>query len=231
MSILSVLKKAALNLKIVPVNDDFVIPIGVPFIAMFNPESFAIHEDIEWNAKCPPGKSGSDMHYQRTKPRTFTIEFTLDGTGVNTNGVKIPVTVQVALFRTATTAMNGLLHRPAFLLVQYGTFICACVLNSSEVTYTMFDPNGLPLRAKISARFTERTPNKLQSILNMLSSPDLTHQVEVKDGDKLPTLTYKIYNNQNYYLQVAKVNKLKNFRKLKAGSTLIFPPIADKKTQ
>jgi hypothetical protein len=92
----------------------------------------------------------------------------------------------------------------------------------------MFDMFGLPIRAKISASFTERTPSGLGALLSMLSSPDLTHKIEVKEGDILPLLTYKTYNNQNYYLQVARVNKLKNFRKLKAGTTLVFPPISDK---
>jgi nucleoid-associated protein YgaU len=64
--------------------------------------------------------------------------------------------------------------------------------------------------------------------MSMLSSPDLTHSVQVKDGDLLPLLTSQIYKDQNYYLQVAKVNKLKNFRKLKAGTTLVFPPISNK---
>jgi len=91
----------------------------------------------------------------------------------------------------------------------------------------MFDIFGLPIRAKISASFTERTPSGLGAILSMLSSPDLTHTRTVAEGDILPLMTYKIYKDQNYYLQVAKVNKLKNFRKLKAGSTIIFPPIAD----
>jgi nucleoid-associated protein YgaU len=62
----------------------------------------------------------------------------------------------------------------------------------------------------------------------MFSSPDLTHRVTVAQGDILPLMTYEVYDDQNYYLQVAKVNKLKNFRKLKAGTTLVFPPIADK---
>lgn len=224
MSLTSVLKKTALNLKIIPINDD-TFPIGIPFIAMFNPENFAIHEDLDWSTDCSGGSSGSDMHYQATKPRTFTLVFTLDGTGVGSNGVKIPVMAQIALFRVATTEIKGLLHQPAFLLVQYGTFICACVLNSSDVSYTMFDQYGLPLRAQVTASFTERTPNKLQNILNMLSSPDLTHRVQVKEGDILSLLTYNIYDDQTFYLQVAKVNKLKNFRKLKAGSTLVFPPI------
>ena len=219
--------KLPFNLKIIPISTSG-FPIGIPFIAMFNPESFAINEEIDWNAQCPPGNQGSDYLYNKTKPRKFTIEFTLDGTGVNTNGIKIPVTAQIILFRAATTGVRGDLHRPNFLLVQYGTFINTCILNSSTVTYTMFDMFGLPIRARVSASFTERTVKTLSDILGMLSSPDLTHKVEVKQGDTLPLLTYNTYNNQTYYLQVAKVNKLKNFRNLKAGTTLVFPPIEDK---
>ena len=219
--------KLPFNLKIIPISTSG-FPIGIPFIAMFNPESFAINEEIDWNDQCPPGNQVSDYLYNKTKPRKFTIEFTLDGTGVNTNGVKIPVTAQIILFRAATTGVRGDLHRPNFLLVQYGTFINTCILNSSTVTYTMFDMFGLPIRARVSASFTERTVKTLSDILGMLSSPDLTHKVEVKQGDTLPLLTYNTYNNQTYYLQVAKVNKLKNFRNLKAGTTLVFPPIEDK---
>jgi nucleoid-associated protein YgaU len=220
------LAKLPFNLKIIPLNEDG-IPAGIPFLAMFNPESFSIKEDVKWEADCTVGTAGADPVYKATRARSFTLEFTLDGTGVNTNGVKIPVTAQVLLFRTATTKIVGSSHRPPYLLVQYGTFISTCNINTSTVTYTMFDIFGLPIRAKISASFTERTPSGLGAILSMLSSPDLTHTRIVAEGDILPLMTYKIYKDQNYYLQVAKVNKLKNFRKLKAGSTIIFPPIAD----
>lgn len=219
--------KLPFNLKIIPMNKDG-IPMGLPFLAMFNPENITIREQLVWHENNPPGAEGSDPTYTKTQPRTFTLEFTIDGTGVNTNGVKIPVTAQVLLFRSATTHIAGVLHRPPYLLVQYGLFISTCVINSSSVTYTMFDMFGLPIRAKISATFTERTVSGLSNVLNMLSSPDLTHKITVKEGDLLPYLTYQTYNNQNYYLQVAKVNKLKNFRKLQAGSTLVFPPISSK---
>lgn len=224
--------KLPFNLKIIPTNKDGIPFAGapfVPFIAMFNPESFSIRDSLQWEDRSAAGKEGSDATFKRTRPRTFTMEFTLDGTGVNTNGVKIPVTAQVALFRLVTTNLQGTIHRPPYLMVQYGTFINTCILQSSNVTYTMFDMFGLPIRAKISATFTERVLGGLNAILGMLSSPDLTHQVTVQQGDILPMLTYKVYNNQQYYLQVAKVNKLKNFRKLKAGTTLTFPPIEDKK--
>jgi hypothetical protein len=158
-------------------------------------------------------------------PRSFTLEFTLDGSGVNMEGAKIPVTAQVLLFRAVTTKIVGAIHRPSYLIVQYGTFISKCVLKSSSVTYTMFDSFGLPIRAKVSAEFIERTPTGLTGLLNMLSSPDLTHRVEVKEFSLLPLLTYRTYNNQDYYLQVARANKIKNFRRLKPG-TLVMPPIA-----
>jgi hypothetical protein len=221
--------KLPFNLKIIPTSEDgipFAGPPFVPFIAMFNPESFAVHEDISWCNNAPPGSSGTDPTYGQLQPRTFTMEFTLDGTGVNTNGAKIPVTAQVALFRLVTTNVQGAIHRPPPLMVQYGTFVCTCVMNSSDVTYTLFDMFGLPIRAKISAKFTERKHGALSAVLDMLSSPDLTHHVGVKDGDTLPMLTYRVYNDQTYYLQVARVNRLKNFRKLVPGTTLVFPPIS-----
>lgn len=222
------LAKLPFNLKIISTDENGVPALGVPFLAMFNPESFAITEDLEWDSRAAVSKNGTDPKYVRIKPRTFTIDMTLDGTGVNTNGVKIPVTAQVALFRAATTSINGLIHRPPYLMIQYGTFICTCILLSSTVTYSMFDMFGLPIRAKISARFSERIVGSLNAILGMLSSPDLTHKVTVQAGDILPLLTYKTYHDQNFYLQVARVNRLKNFRRLKAGSTLTFPPLSKK---
>lgn len=218
--------KLPFNLKIIPVSPEG-IPMGVPFLAMFNPESVAIKEDVEYNPHCTPGESGSDPAFVRVKARTFTLELTIDGTGVNTNGVKIPVPLQIALFRASTTEMKGIIHRPAYLLVQYGTFVVRCILKTSTVTYTMFDKFGIPIRAKISASFTEVVDKVFSKIVGMLSSPDLTHVREVKEGDILPLLVHQIYQNQTYYLQVARVNRLKNFRRLTAGTTLFFPPLTD----
>ncbi|GAA4316849.1 hypothetical protein GCM10023149_14120 [Mucilaginibacter gynuensis] len=221
--------KLPFNLKILQTDENGIPVLGVPFLAMFNPENIAITEDVVWSLSKTPGQAGADPGFLGVQPRKFTLELILDGTGVNTNGVKIPVTAQILLFRAATTTVDGTKHRPHYLLVQYGLFLCNCALTSSTVTYTMFDMTGLPIRAKISATFVERTPNSYGSILSMLSSPDLTHSVQVKEWDILPLLTHQIYKDQSYYLQVARVNKLKNFRKLKAGSTLIFPPIEVKK--
>jgi len=215
--------KLPFNLKITQTDEKGNLKQDKQFTAMFNPEQFAIREEVELDVKAATGKTGTDPKPIRIKPRDFTVELTLDGTGVNTNGVKIPLKEQVELFRAVTTEIVGKIHRPAYLRVSYGDFICDCTLRSSTVTYTMFDKDGLPIRVKISASFVERT-----RAIDTSSSPDLTHRVQIQDGDILPLLTYKIYKNQNYYLQVARINKLKNFRKLKPATTLVFPPVSKK---
>lgn len=215
-------KKMLLNLKIIPTAREGY-PIGLPFITMFNPDNFTLKEDISYTSTQGIGTASDAKKYKQTKARTFSLVFTLDGTGVN--APKIPVLAQIVLFRQATTLVNGLLHKPNYLIVQWGTFICRCHLTTSSVEYNLFDQTGLPLRAKVTASFTEWIDPTFSAITSMLSSPDLTHKYEVKDGEILPLITHRIYNDQRYYLQVAKANKLKNFRKLKTGQVLVFPPI------
>ena len=217
-------KKMLLNLKIIPVMRDSSIPVGLPFITMFNPESFSITENVVY---CPPSSNGTEgeaAKFVKSKARTFSLEFVLDGTG--TNAPKISLLVQIALFREVTTLINGEIHKPNYLIVQWGTFICSCQMISSEIQYTLFDQAGLPLRAKIKATFEEFTSGSFGQILGMLSSPDLTHVHKVTDGEILPSIVFKTYKDQRYYLQVARANKLKNFRKLKADLDLNLPPIA-----
>ena len=42
----------------------------------------------------------------------------------------------------------------------------------------------------------------------------------------MPQLCFAIYGDPRYYLQVADVNGLGNFRDLEAGVNLVFPPLA-----
>jgi hypothetical protein len=217
-------KKLLLNLKIIPIHPKYFFPLGLPFLTMFNPETLAIDEGAEYDRSCIPGRAGDNPRFKRVTSRKFTLSFTLDGTGVN--APKIPVTAQVLLFREATTLMNGVFHQPNHLLVQWGTFISKCKITTSKVDYTLFDEFGLPLRAKVTATFEEYVDEVFSQISSMLSSPDLTHVHTVKRGEILPLIVARTYNDQRYYLQVARANRLKNFRKLTDEFQLELPPIA-----
>ena len=94
-----------------------------------------------------------------------------------------------------------------------------------DITFKLFKSDGTPLRATATAKFKGFIEDNLRVALENNTSPDLTHVRIVTEGDTLPLMTYRIYGDSKYYLEVAKVNKITNFRKLKVGQQIFFPPI------
>ena len=89
----------------------------------------------------------------------------------------------------------------------------------------MFAPDGTPLRAKLAISVTEHIDTTLINKILKLESPDLSKAIVVNAGDTLPLLCFKEYGDSSLYPKVAKVNNLKNYRKLEQGMELLFPPI------
>lgn len=215
------------KLTIVPFEDSETVqsgpPAGPPFVAQFNPESFSINNEIEYGTDEPPeGDVGGEAKFKGIKPRTFSFDFLMDGTGAA--GDKRDVLEQVDAFR-ATTGFLGKSHQPHFLVLNWGAFVANCVLESFAINYKLFRPDGTPLRAVLSAVFREHTPPELKERQKNLSSPDLVHAHLVKEGEHLSLLVHREYRDPAFYYQVAEANRLDTVRALPTGSTLFLPPI------
>ena len=90
----------------------------------------------------------------------------------------------------------------------------------------MFKPSGEPLRARVQLGFIGFMSKEEEALRANRSSPDMSHLIEVKAGDTLPTLCYRVYKDSSYYLEVARVNNMTDFRDIKPGSKLLFPPLS-----
>jgi len=96
---------------------------------------------------------------------------------------------------------------------------------STDISYTHFRPDGSALRAKVSLAFSQYVAPKTVKQQDQDQSPDVSHIVTVVEGDTLPQLCQKIWNDDSYYIQVARFNNLDKFRNMKGIEQLIFPPI------
>lgn len=208
--------------------------IGVPkevFKVMFNPESYSLSYKNYYNEIQAPGSSSKQAGYQMSGPADFSLKMIFDGTGVSDEGFvallsKPDVEKEVQRFLKATFHMDGELHEPKFLKIRWGSQLkFDCRLESVTVNYTLFDAGGNALRAELDAAFVNDIETEKRAKLEKKSSPDLTHKRIVKEHDTLPLLCQSIYGTPDYYLQVAKANKLTNFRNLKPGQELFFPPV------
>ena len=127
-------------------------------------------------------------------------------------------------FRTIVSSYNGNIHRPNFLRISWNLLIFRCVCTSFDVKYTLFKPDGSPLRAEITLSLTgsEDFSTKAKKAAN--NSPDLTHHRIFLAGDSLPLMCYRIYGDSSYYLDVARKNKLNNIYDIKPGTAIYFYP-------
>jgi len=195
------------------------------FEVMFNPQEYSLKYEIESDAAQGIGTSDSEPTFKKIKPQNFSLDFTIDGTGAT--GSKVDVEKKVSKFLDVTYIYKGAEHRPWYLKIHWGSLNFKCILKSTSVKYTLFNNDGKPIRAKINASFQGFTEDQLRVAKEDSNSPDLTHMRTVNEGDTLPLMCYRIYGDSRYYLHVAKANNLVNFRNLKTGQKIFFPPITD----
>lgn len=205
------------------------------FSVQINPASYSRSYEICYNNVQPQGSSSGSPEFNRTKSNVVTFDLIFDATGVVPSPVpgKPPATSngvadQIERFLNLVFSFDGKIHSPKFLRLQWGSaFIFDCRLTKLDLEYTMFAPDGTPLRAKAASSFAEYTNKVELAKEENKSSPDLSHVRVVKAGDTLPLLCSQIYGSSEHYVQVAAANNLVDFRNLTTGSTLIFPPLAN----
>ncbi|MEP1781603.1 LysM peptidoglycan-binding domain-containing protein [Reichenbachiella sp.] len=209
------------------------------FTVLINPDSYAEDYKIKYTEPKAAGTKIGSRQFDRVLPQNLSLKLVFDSTGIVSDGISFggireepkSVPVQLKEFMSRAFDYNGETHEPRYLKIIWGKNkrgVFKGRLDSVNVKYTLFESDGTPLRAIADAKLTGSIDKETELKDKVNSSPDLTHIRTVKEGDTLPLMTYRIYGDASYYLEVARVNKLSNIRQLKAGTKILFPPI-DKK--
>jgi hypothetical protein len=213
-------------------DQNFKKPVGKAFSVWINPASYNYKYQIKYNSRQAQGSNGTSPDFNKVATDTVTLDLMFDATGVipspnpslpdfSSNGIAD----QMAAFQKMVFTYNGLIHSPNYLWLAWSTLQFQCRLQTLGMNYTLFMPDGTPLRAKVSCSFLGFTSETQLAKQANNSSPDLSHLVEVRIGDTLPALCDRIYGTSLPYLQVAAVNGLADFRNLAVGAQLLFPPL------
>ncbi len=226
-------KKALLTISFCTVSDGKISVDNSrkPFEAMINPAGYEHTYQLCYSKKRALGQPGTETKYSASKPEKIVLkELILDATGVVRSGLlgiddPIPVKDQIESLKKVVYDYVGTEHEAPIVQLKWGSFIFYGRIESLKFDYTLFKPSGEPLRAKVTLTFIEYQSSEEISKEAAQSSPDLTHLVEVKAGDTLPLLCYRIYRDSAYYPEVARINNLTHFRDLRPGIKLRFPPL------
>jgi LysM repeat protein len=209
---------------------------GKPFFEVqYNPETLSIRHESVFQDQQGIGTTSGSARFSHSRSKNLTVNLVLDGTHVGYFGVELlrhvpSVAEQLDDFLAICYQTQSSSHEPSYLKLSWGNGVLGksfdCRLQSVDVKYTSFGRDGSPLHAELVAQFVEALDPKKKAAADGHNSPDLTHRRTVVAGDTLPLLCREIYGSAEYYLRVAEVNGLDEFRRLRPGQELVFPPFA-----
>jgi hypothetical protein len=160
---------------------------------------------------------------------TLNVELALDGTGYATGDggswTAQDVEEQVTKIMEVIYDYDGGTHKPMYVVITWNNYAFLGHVKNLETEYKVFDQEGKCIVANISIELTIHMDNETAAKKQNRNSPDMSHLQVIKDGDKIPLICNDIYDDPTYYVQIAELNGLTNFRNVSIGKKLLFPPL------
>lgn len=202
---------------------DYTGKVG-QYTVQVNPEKYTQSFQIQYDRQGAAGSMNTPLKFNRMPPAEMKFELLFDATGA-LDGSPDDLAGTISDFMDIVYRYDGSIHEPRYLQVTWGKLTFGARLTSLSLNYTLFSPDGAPLRARADVTFMRYENAATISREEDRQSPDITHLVTVGANDRLPLLSYDIYRDTAWYYDLARRNDLIGFRRLRPGRTLTFPPL------
>ena len=200
----------------------------VPFL--FNPKELSVEKGNQFAEVNIPGLSSPILQFVRGNARSLTIDLFFDtyekGTDVRLFTDRITGWDAGSMFSKIPKGLMDIdsdLHAPPVCILVWGAFVFQCVIERVTKKFTMFLPEGIPVRATLSVTLKEYSEVDKQLIEIAFLSADLTKRWVVKQGDSLWSISNKQYGNPGEWRLIAEANNIDNPRLLYPGQELKIP--------
>jgi len=195
-----------------PTVDDPIIPIR------FNPTEYQLQKTNNFAEITIPGLETPPIQYVRGASEKLSVDLLLD-----TSDTLEDVRVKYVDKLRNLMNINSDLHAPPIVRFTWDTQIFKGVLESLNITYLMFTPDGIPLRAKLAVALKEYRPVEIQVKERPKNSPDVEKHYVVRRGDTLSNIAFSLYRDAGVWREIARANGIKDPRSLSPGRVLTLP--------
>jgi len=208
---------------------DYSGPKVGTYTVLMNPESYRMTGSVDFSTEQSPGSAAPELRFNAIPAASVGFKLVFDGTNLVASAPKelqgVGVADQIAKFQAVAFKFNGKIHRTNFVRLSWGSMSFEGVLTEMNVSYTLFDPNGNPLRAEAEVTFKSTVSLAEAALKAGKKSPDMTQVRRIEASDTLPSLCVAHYGSIDPFVQVATANGLDRLRGLKVGSMLTLPPM------
>ncbi len=193
-----------------------------------NPSTLKYEKKTKFSGGRNTGTSAPAKNFDKLAETSLSFDFIFDETGVvplrlGDKDKTIPEIIDH--LESVVYNINSETHQPNFLKLSWGCFIFKGRLTALNHYYTLFRPDGSPLRVKVSITITGWLDPLSEAKQVGRQSPDLTRLVTLADGETLELLCEQIYGDSSYCVDVARENGMAGFRHIEPGTEIVFPPL------
>jgi LysM repeat protein len=199
---------------VAPVVPDPIIPLR------FNPTEYQLQKANNFAEIGIPGLESPPIQFVRGQAEKLTVEVLVD----TSDSLEDVRTAYVDKLR-GLMDLDRDLHAPPIVRFTWDTEVFRGVLESLNITYVLFTPEGVPLRAKLSMSLKEYRPVDIQVKENPTASPDYDKTYVVRRGDTLSGIAFAVYRDASVWRDIAANNQIQDPRTLLPGTVLQLPSL------
>jgi len=190
--------------------------LTIPFC--FNPTELVFGKQSTFAEVPIPGLTSPPIQFVRGASEKLTFDAIVD----TSDDMEDVNAKYVAALRNLMN-VHGSIHAPPVVVFVWNTFRFTGVLESLNVTFTLFSETGKPVRAKLAIGLKEYTTVKAQRELANLQSPDVEKTYVVRRTDTLSGIAEQAYGDPAPWRQIARANGITDPRSLEPGTVLTIP--------
>ena len=205
-------ESARLEIETPDVGDRKIIPLR------FNPTEYQLQKANNFFEIPMPGLETPPIQYIRGGTEKLSLEVLLDTSDTLDNVRDKYVTKITDLMR-----IQSKLHAPPIVKFIWDKDVFRGVVDNLTVTYVMFSPEGIPLRAQVGLSLTAYRPVKVQVKDPKKDSPDTEKSLVVRRGDRLDGIAAAVYQDPARWRDIARANGIRDPRRLEPGKALLLP--------
>lgn len=132
--------------------------------AQFNPKELSIDKSVAWSKHANSKGDSPELEFTGADGRSLSFELMFDGYETNTNVETSFVDKLLTMAKARDhKSRDEAMRRPHKVAVRWGIRQFEGVIESMSTKYTMFAPDGVPLRCTVNLKFKEAESLKVKS--------------------------------------------------------------------
>lgn len=204
----------------------FVPEVGDEILLQFNPSEYSYSESASYSKK-GSGDGADSVQYLGTKDGALSLTLYFDTSSITdataTQREESSVADKTAQIEKLAQIEDSL-HRPPIVEFKWGDISYKGLVTSVKTSFTLFNSDGTPIRAKTDVTI-EKTPQEKKE--KALQSPDRTKTRILTEDVSIWTLAEKEYGDRKEWRRIAKANHIMNPFDIEPGMVLKVPAIVE----